>query len=337
MSKRLAASAAALIMVLGGGITPTNQFDKVINITASADTYLDFYYRTLKDGTLEVTNYYGNESTITIPSIIDGKTVSSVYASGWDSIETINLPNTLKKLNVSSLKSLKVLIIPSSIEKLDIYSCDNIKELNIPDSVKDLDVYSCNNLEKIIIPDNLAADYSIGSFLLNVSGYNQNKKQVTVVAAEGSFVEKASKIYDGLIFQSNGHKIVIEDSFSYYHAHDREGHETEGIYLSDYKGVNNKVVIPDTYDGQKVIGLYYTFGQRDTTITEVEFPNREFDVQPGALLESSWQKNLRLELNEKGYFHCKINDYIDYKYSFCPPMQFFLFIVNTFDFCGLRN
>lgn len=47
-------------------------------MSASAETYGDYYYNILDDETIEITSYNGSASTLSIPSTIDGTDTNSV-------------------------------------------------------------------------------------------------------------------------------------------------------------------------------------------------------------------------------------------------------------------
>ena len=69
-------------MVFGAaGYLPQTVFEKQGGITASADTYGDFEYEVIYDGSIEITGYIGTETSVNIPSNIDGKKVTSISDS----------------------------------------------------------------------------------------------------------------------------------------------------------------------------------------------------------------------------------------------------------------
>ena len=63
-------------MVFGTAATlPPGSFTESANLTASTETFGDFEYKVLKDGTVEIHKYTGNASTLSIPSKIGGREV----------------------------------------------------------------------------------------------------------------------------------------------------------------------------------------------------------------------------------------------------------------------
>lgn len=76
LRKVLAVSLAAA-MLTGTGFSTVGQFIGTdIVVSAATDEETDFNYSTLTDGTLAITGYKGNKTRISIPSSINGKTVT---------------------------------------------------------------------------------------------------------------------------------------------------------------------------------------------------------------------------------------------------------------------
>lgn len=76
--------------------------DLCAGIVASAETYGDFEYKVLDDGTVEISKYNGTGGEVSIPSEIDGKKVTSIGYIAFDSCE-----------------SLKSVTIPKSVESIE--------------------------------------------------------------------------------------------------------------------------------------------------------------------------------------------------------------------------
>lgn len=72
----------------------------VANITAFAAEENGFTYNVLDDGTVEITRYTGTDAQITIPSEIDGKSVTSIGDQAFIScteITSVVIPEGVKK------------------------------------------------------------------------------------------------------------------------------------------------------------------------------------------------------------------------------------------------
>lgn len=77
--KKLLSVALALCMVFGSAaFLPESTFIEYSGIRVSAETSDSFWYIELDDGTVQITGYKGNDSTLIIPSTINGKRVSSI-------------------------------------------------------------------------------------------------------------------------------------------------------------------------------------------------------------------------------------------------------------------
>ena len=113
-------------------------------IAAGAETctYGDYEYRVRdKDQTVYIMAYTGKEQVVNIPEQIDGKKVTGIaeYAFSNDSIEIVNIPNTVTVLFGMSFSK-----------------CNNLREINIPESVSDIKsvpVVQCPSVEKINVSE----------------------------------------------------------------------------------------------------------------------------------------------------------------------------------------
>lgn len=72
---------------------------------ASAETWRDYEYTVLEDGTVEITAYNGTETDVVIPSDIDGKTVTSIgnYTFDGSEIKTIEINKNIKSIGYRAL------------------------------------------------------------------------------------------------------------------------------------------------------------------------------------------------------------------------------------------
>ena len=158
-----------------------------LTLSASAESYQDYEYAVLNNETVKITGYVGSESAITIPSVIDGMSVTEIGNSAFYEntvIESVIIPDSVTKIgkfsfsNCESLSEviigenvtyigarafeytgLKSVVIPDSVERMGGYvfsDCSSLKELTIGKNVERIPSYAfsdCINLVEVIIPD----------------------------------------------------------------------------------------------------------------------------------------------------------------------------------------
>lgn len=158
MKKRLFSLFMSLIMVISlVSVLPT--------MSVSAKTSGDYEYKILSNDTVEITKYNGSAKTITIPSKIAGKKVTSIgdWAFGENTVNEINLKNITIPNTVISIKnyafcchSITNITIPNSVKNIGemAFAFTSIKKISIPNSVTNIGddaFYSCQSLKSITI------------------------------------------------------------------------------------------------------------------------------------------------------------------------------------------
>ena len=130
---------------------------------------VEFEYQILKDGTAEITAYIGSETDISIPSKIDGYTVTSIgnnaFYECW-SLKKVIIPDGVTSIGqrafykCSCLTSIDIPDSVSSIGSSAFYSCESLTNIRIPDGVTMINsgtFYNCESLTNIIIPDSVTS------------------------------------------------------------------------------------------------------------------------------------------------------------------------------------
>ena len=162
----------------------------VCAIAAGAETYGDFEYDVLDDGTVEITDYNGSAKNVDIPKKIDGMSVTKIGSSAFsyhmlssvtipDGVTTIGsmafrdcylltsiaMPDSVTSIGESAFdgcQSLTDIKIPDGLEIIDssvFEGCTSLTSITIPDGVWIIYPFafeSCTNLTNITIPDSVA-------------------------------------------------------------------------------------------------------------------------------------------------------------------------------------
>lgn len=162
-------------------------------VTPSARTSGDYDYSSLDDGTIRITKYTGSDTTLTVPSEIDGYTVTEI---GWYAfmdcreLENVILPESITSIgreafygtayynNESNWKNGilylsncliatkstdingKVVIKPETriIADYAFCECENMTEIELPEgliSIGDSAFFECTSLTSLYVPDSV--------------------------------------------------------------------------------------------------------------------------------------------------------------------------------------
>ena len=147
-------------------------------VCAGAQTYGDFNYSVLDDGTVNITDYNGSAEKVVIPDTIDGKSVTSIgYEAfyGCASLTSVTIPKSVTKISYNvfngctSLTAINVATENQNYVSVNgvLYNKDKTvlicypagkkdKNYKIPDSVTSIGYYAfskCSNLTSITIPN----------------------------------------------------------------------------------------------------------------------------------------------------------------------------------------
>ena len=171
----------------------------VCAVAAGAETYEDFNYSVLDDGTVEITKYIGSAEKVDIPEMIDGKSVTSIgfdAFGGRENLTRIEIPSGVTKIGSYAFRdctSLTDAEISNSVESIGedaFYGCSSLTNITIPDSVVSIGPSafgSCISLTDIEISKNvtdigyLAFSNCISLTDINVKADNKNYTSVNGV------------------------------------------------------------------------------------------------------------------------------------------------------------
>lgn len=133
-SKRILSAALALAMLAAGVGAPSGVIiGRGSDIAASAETYGDFEYTVLADGTAQITNYLGTDSEIVVPAEID-----KIKVTGFSGISFFGIPSDAEKLRLSKVKKVTLSDGITFLGSGSFYGNDAIEEIVLPDSITSL-------------------------------------------------------------------------------------------------------------------------------------------------------------------------------------------------------
>ena len=185
--KKILAFLVTFIIVFGEAALPVANNDVSFNtvVSAATDTYGDFQYSVLSDGTIEITKYTGKAEDLTISAYIKGKQVTSIGNRAFYSntkLESIKIPSGVKKIGNSAFENcdlLRSVTLPNSLNSIGssaFYGCFCLESIDIPQSVTTIGSSAfeyCASLKKIDIKNGVKsigksafADTSIKSLTL---------------------------------------------------------------------------------------------------------------------------------------------------------------------------
>lgn len=139
-----------------------------------------YTYRFLTENTIAITDYKGYDTEVTIPSKIDGYTVTSVENFDTTKTKKITLPETVTTIGDSaftiydnfSYSVLEEIILPKNLKTIGdsaFRNCYSLKSIDIPESVTKIGsdtFYGCINLRNITIN----SDIDIGNSAFGSAG-----------------------------------------------------------------------------------------------------------------------------------------------------------------------
>jgi hypothetical protein len=197
---RLTSLLLAVFMIFG-------MFSAFPNLKTSAETFGDYTYTILEDGTAEITDYVGNATELEIPSEIEGYVVSSIgheVFRDYYNLVSVIIPNSVVNIGAMAFqdcRNLTTVVLPDNITVLgyQIFAdCLNLKNITIPDSVVTIGesaFRSCSSLTELKIPENVtkiqayAFQYCSGLTSFVIPSGVTSIKQLTFQLCSFSFIE----------------------------------------------------------------------------------------------------------------------------------------------------
>ena len=217
-------------------------------VCAGAETYGDFEYSVLDDGTVEITDYNGwKAEKVDIPEKIDGKSVTSIGNEAfWDSgrLTSITIPNSVTSIGSEAFaySSLASITIPDSVTSIGSYAfyfCTNLRSVTIPDNATEIyegAFYHCTSLKSVTIP---ASVKYIGP---EAFGYGIYDDEHTIV--DGFSINYTKNTY--------GHYYATKYGFSSETCLVTEELDNGTLAIKGYAGFDKIFTVPSEINGKKI-------------------------------------------------------------------------------------
>ena len=220
---------------------------------------LDYQFRELEDGTLEVSRYTAAGSTnAEIPSEILGKHVTGVGICAFNNtnynrglVKSVTVPDGVTYIGQSAfivcnaLESVQLADSVTSIRPFAFYSCEGLNSINIPNNVTSIGekaFWDCKNLKSLTIPNSVTefGKYAVGF------GYDEDYNTAVI---------PGFKIY--CYKGSAAEQYAIDNKIEYELLSDYEYSELEDgtLEITKYNGTDADVVIPGETEGKKVTSI----------------------------------------------------------------------------------
>ncbi len=229
--------------------------------TASANTWEDFEYSYLSDGTICIDKYTGNSDEVNIPDFIGSPTKIPITMIGESSFEK----SDVKKVRISSERI--------TLGKSAFYECRSLEEVIFSESVKDITIGTsdwgvfimCLALKELTIPD------TVTDLTINKAGFVFSGLEKIVIGSRnvsiGTYAFDTPVNLEEIVFTPNVRKIVL-------------GTENEHLFFDTH--MLKSITIPDTVESLTIrenaladIESLETvmIGSSHTTIDEMAFNN----------------------------------------------------------------
>ena len=130
----------------------------VVGMTASAETWGDYEYTVLEDGTVEIIKYVGNSTEVEIPAEIDGKSVTKISYEAFIGCDSITGFIVDENSNFFSNDSRGVLFNKDKTELLKYPIANEASSYIVPEGVTTIGEYAFNvsiYLTNITFPETL--------------------------------------------------------------------------------------------------------------------------------------------------------------------------------------
>lgn len=243
-----------------------------------------FRYNVLEDGTAAITKYVGSERDLTIPSEIDGYTVTEIGNEAFDgntNLTSVTIPDTVTRISSNAFQiceNLTSVTIPNSVTYIgeNAFANTDLSSLTIPASVTEIGksaFYGNKRLSSVTIPDSVTY---IGGYAFADC---PNLKSVTIPAS----VQNIGEYAFGYVYDYYMWGFVKADglTISGYTGTEAERYANENGFafvelgdiptpsLGDVNGDGN-ISIDDVTDIQKYLATMVDFTNEQVSLADVD-------------------------------------------------------------------
>ncbi len=164
----------------------------------------EFLYNYNEDS-IQIAAYIGNSREVIIPSVVDGKPVTSIFTGAFsdnDIVKKIKIPDSVTFIDsyaFSRCHNLKQINIPSGVTEIGISTfsnCENLMSIMLPEGITTIQreaFYNCASLQSINIPSSVT---EIESSALSGTGISEVRipKYVKHISAHAFANSKLNKV-----------------------------------------------------------------------------------------------------------------------------------------------
>lgn len=250
----LSVTASALTQNEGGY---AGLYNKVPSSNGSGYTY-----RFLSENTIAITDYNGYDTEVTIPSKIDGYTVTGVESMDTSNVRKIVMPDTVTYIgeyafgDYHSGVPLEEIVLSKNLKSIGpcaFRGCYDLKSIDIPKSVTEIGhsaFYGCSSLENVSI-----------------------NSEIDIAEDVFSSVPAVNNSYDDWLYNENSSDFFIWNGWLYgYKGNSKNPVIPSGVYgINDYLFRNSDITGITIPEGVKYIG--YGAFKNCTALKSVKLPN----------------------------------------------------------------
>ena len=265
-----------------------------------------YNYKTLSDGTIEITGYKGKRRYLTIPEEIDGKIVSSIGKGAFvknKRLKEVVFPTGLiyiKEGAFSYVENMRRITFTgenlAEVQKKSFYKCKALRSLELPDSVAVIGESAfegCTSMRTVNISENSSLS-SIGGFAFSETDISSFYIPTNVSGFGGSVLAGCSNM-SRIAVNSNNSAFKVEDNTVY------NMDKTEIVYYPSaltgtYQVADEvRVVLGYAFTGSKVTAVnlnsvekigYCAFASTKK-ISQIVLPDSVFELGDYAFSNSS--------------------------------------------------